>query len=91
MYDSVKLTQILINLVGNALKFTQKGKVSFGYTVSENTLQIFCPGYRHWNCYEMKELIFERFRQVDCSPTRKYGGAGLGLSISKGYVELSGR
>ncbi len=88
--DPVKLMQILVNLVENAMKYTHKGEVSFGYTVSDNKLQFYVKDTGIGIPQDMKELIFERFRQVDNSPTRKYGGTGLGLSISKGYVELLG-
>jgi len=88
--DPVKLTQILVNLVGNALKFTHKGKVSFGYTITGQKLQFFVEDTGIGIPEEMNEIIFERFMQVDNSPTRKYGGTGLGLSLSKGYVELLG-
>jgi PAS domain S-box-containing protein len=88
--DPVKLMQILVNLVENALKFTQKGKVRFGYTLTGNNLQFFVEDTGIGIPEEMHEYIFERFRQVDNSATRKYGGTGLGLALSKGYVELLG-
>jgi PAS domain S-box-containing protein len=88
--DPVKLMQILVNLVGNALKFTQKGKVRFGYTLIGNMLQFYIEDTGIGIAVEMQELIFEPFRQVDNSATRKYGGVGLGLAISKGYVKLLG-
>ena len=88
--DPIKLTQILVNLVGNALKFTQKGKVRFGYNLNDNKLQFFVEDTGIGIPEEMQEIIFERFRQVDNSATRKYGGTGLGLALSKGYVELLG-
>lgn len=88
--DPVKLMQILINLVGNALKFTKNGKVRFGYTLETNQLNFFVEDTGIGIPTEMHELIFERFRQVDNSATRKYGGTGLGLALSKGYVELLG-
>jgi len=88
--DPVKLMQILVNLVGNALKFTQKGKVRFGYDLQGNNLQFFVEDTGIGISEDMYNLIFERFRQIDNSATRKYGGTGLGLALSKGYVELLG-
>jgi PAS domain S-box-containing protein len=88
--DSVKLTQILINLVGNALKFTSEGSVKFGFTLSENIIEFFVSDTGIGIPKEMHNLIFERFRQVDNSSTRRYGGNGIGLTISKGYVEMMG-
>jgi signal transduction histidine kinase/CheY-like chemotaxis protein len=86
--DDEKLLQILNNLVNNALKFTHKGIVEFGYQLGDQKI-IFCvkdtgigiPPY-------MQGSIFERFVQSDLSDTREYGGNGLGLSIAKSYVEL---
>ena len=91
MTDPVRLRQILTNLLGNAVKFTQEGYVEMGYMVEKDTLL---------RCYVMdtgigipKEklsMIFDRFRQADDSTTRQYGGTGLGLAISKGLVEMMG-
>jgi PAS domain S-box-containing protein len=88
--DPVKLMQILVNIVGNALKFTHKGYVRFGYTLIEGVLQFFVEDTGIGIAEKMHKLIFERFRQVDNSATRKYGGTGLGLALSKGYIELLG-
>jgi PAS domain S-box-containing protein len=88
--DSIKLMQVLINLVGNALKFTHKGFVRFGYRIIGNILEFFVEDSGIGIHEDMHDLIFERFRQVDNSATRKYGGTGLGLALSKGYVYLLG-
>jgi PAS domain S-box-containing protein len=88
--DPVKLAQILINLVGNALKFTHKGHVKFGYRLVKGLLAFYVEDTGIGIPKEYQEVIFERFRQVDSSPTRKYGGTGLGLALSKGYAELLG-
>lgn len=88
--DPVKLMQVLVNLVENALKFTHKGHVRFGYTLIKNALHFFVEDTGIGIAEEMHEIIFERFRQVDNSATRRYGGTGLGLALSKGYVELLG-
>lgn len=90
LIDDVKLMQVLINLIGNAFKFTHKGSIRFGYHLKNSWVEFFVSDTGIGISPEMHELIFDRFRQVDNSPTRKYGGAGIGLALSKGYVELMG-
>jgi PAS domain S-box-containing protein len=91
--DQVRLRQVLINLVGNALKFTEQGEVTilaelstqtesavrFHFTISDTGIGI--P-------VEKQRKIFEAFAQADMSTTRRYGGTGLGLSISERIVRL---
>jgi signal transduction histidine kinase len=93
--DPTRLTQIIINLAGNAIKFTQEGKVEVDvkmlsnddetvlleFTVTDTGIGIPPDKLTH---------IFERFRQAEAHTTRKYGGTGLGLSIAKQLVELQG-
>jgi PAS domain S-box-containing protein len=88
--DSSKLTQILTNLIQNALKFTLEGSIAFGYTAKEHMLEFYVTDTGIGIPPEMNESIFERFRQVDSSITRHHEGSGLGLSISKAYVALLG-
>ncbi|NWJ52384.1 MAG: response regulator [Bacteroidetes bacterium] len=88
--DETKLVQILTNLIGNALKFTQQGHVNFGYTIKNNELEFFIEDTGIGVHPEMYDEIFKRFRQVESTMERKFGGSGLGLSISKAYVELLG-
>ncbi|MDE5421531.1 ATP-binding protein [Ancylomarina sp. DW003] len=88
--DSTKLTQILTNLVGNALKFTQEGFVNFGYTLKDNFLEFYVEDSGIGIPSDMHTDIFKRFRQVESTSARKYGGSGLGLSISKAFVEMLG-
>jgi PAS domain S-box-containing protein len=88
--DPAKLNVILSNLIGNALKFTSKGGVFFGYQVKEKFLEFYIEDSGIGIAPEMHEEIFKRFRQVEYSSNRQYGGSGLGLSISKAYVELLG-
>ncbi len=88
--DETKLMQILSNLVSNALKFTKKGQVSFGYTALDNELEFYIKDTGIGISPTMSEIIFDRFRQVENTTTREYGGSGLGLSISKAYVNLLG-
>jgi PAS domain S-box-containing protein len=93
--DSTRLRQVLLNLLGNAIKFTQSGEVSLRvapdagslvptalrFTVSDTGIGI--PA-------EKLGRVFERFTQADSSTTRRFGGSGLGLTISKRLVELMG-
>jgi len=88
--DSEKVTAILTNLVNNAIKFTYEGSIEFGYEKKGNWLEFFVKDTGIGIPHAQKELIFERFRQGSESLTRNYEGAGLGLSISKAYVEMIG-
>ena len=88
--DETKLIEILANLIGNALKFTKQGIVDFGYVKKENYLEFYVKDTGIGIPPEMHTEIFKRFRQVETTTTRQFGGSGLGLSISKAYVELLG-
>ncbi len=88
--DETKLIQILSNLVGNAVKFTRKGHVRFGFTVKENEIEFFTEDSGIGIPPDLHEEIFQRFRQVEFTAARQFGGSGLGLSISKAYVEMLG-
>ncbi len=86
--DETKLKQILTNLLSNAVKFTQSGKIEFGYSISDRDILFFVEDTGIGISEENKTIVFERFRQVESSLSRKVGGTGLGLSISKAIVEL---
>ena len=93
--DPIRLKQILINLIGNAVKFTHKGEIEIKITIlGEETLQdakIFQFSVRDTGIgisLENQKKIFEAFSQVDSSSTRKYGGTGLGLTISNKLLAL---
>ena len=93
--DSVRLRQVLINLVGNALKFTERGEV--GITVKQISndngqlaLRIEVTDTGIGMNEDARNRIFEAFSQADGSTTRKYGGTGLGLAISRQLVKLMG-
>lgn len=86
--DAVRLQQIFNNLLNNAFKFTQRGHVSMGYTLKDDSVVFFVEDSGDGIAEDQVENIFKRFRQIDYSLTKKYGGTGLGLSIVKGLVEL---
>lgn len=87
--DPVRLKQILSVLLDNAIKFTDKGRVEFGFThPSENEIQFFVKDTGIGLDDKYQGVIFERFRQVDEGATKKYDGAGIGLSIAKKLTEL---
>ncbi|MFP3859857.1 MAG: PAS domain-containing sensor histidine kinase [Bacteroidales bacterium] len=88
--DSVKFTQILNNLIKNAIKFTEHGKIDFGYRMKKNWLVFFVEDTGVGIDPHMQDKIFERFRQVHNSNARPYEGAGLGLAITKAFVEMLG-
>ncbi|GAB4039709.1 PAS domain S-box protein [Spirosoma jeollabukense] len=94
--DSVRLKQILVNLLGNAVKFTEKGEIELKIQALTDTAQEYVTfrfevrdtgiGIKP----EMQERIFEAFSQEDASTTKKYGGTGLGLTISNKILDLMG-
>jgi signal transduction histidine kinase/CheY-like chemotaxis protein len=91
--DAVRLTQILVNLIGNALKFTVKGSITINISNEGITGDIVKTGIAITDTgigieKEKLQYIFERFQQAEDSVTRKYGGTGLGLSIVKDLVTL---
>jgi len=89
--DGVRLKQILINLIGNAFKFTDKGFVQFGYKVRDDgMLQFFVKDSGIGIPRDKHDLIFSVFQRLDDSYTKNYSGAGLGLSITKSLVEKLG-
>ena len=93
--DPGRLRQILINLVGNAVKFTQKGEISIEVRVAEDfgksvKLRFAVKDTGIGIPQDKKRTIFKSFTQADSSTTRKYGGTGLGTTISKHLAELMG-
>jgi PAS domain S-box-containing protein len=88
--DREKLYAILTNLVGNAIKFTQTGSIELGVEKKANYLEFFVKDTGIGVSEQQKGIIFERFRQGSDLTSRFSEGAGLGLSISKAYVEMLG-
>src|SRR5262249_44405424 len=104
--DPVRLRQVLVNLVGNAVKFTEHGEVVVEVKIADCRLQIADLGGNLQSAIcnlqftvrdtgigvpaEKQGLIFEAFAQADSSMTRKYGGTGLGLTISSHLVAMMG-
>jgi CheY-like chemotaxis protein len=78
------------NLIGNAIKFTEKGIVEFGYEIQKEVVQFFISDTGIGLPNEKLNVIFERFRQAEESTTKEYGGTGLGLTISSKLIELLG-
>ncbi len=88
--DVIRLKQIIINLMNNAIKFTNKGQIKFGYVQRNELIEFFIEDTGIGIEKEFHKIIFDRFRQVDYTEKRKFGGTGLGLSISKSLVTLLG-
>ncbi|TDE40870.1 ATP-binding protein [Antarcticimicrobium sediminis] len=88
--DELRLRQILINLVGNALKFTERGHVSIRTESRGDTVAILVEDSGRGIPKEKWDSIFGKFDQVDPSSTREKGGTGLGLSITRQLIELQG-
>jgi signal transduction histidine kinase/CheY-like chemotaxis protein len=88
--DEAKLHQILTNLINNAVKFTKSGTIDFGFEIKNNFIQFYVKDTGIGIPAELHEKIFLRFIQAEQSMTKNYEGAGLGLAISKGLVELLG-
>jgi PAS domain S-box-containing protein len=88
--DENRLRQVLSYLLDNSVKYTNQGFIKFGYRMSGSKLDFFVEDSGKGIPTEKQKLIFERFRQADEGHSRKYGGVGLGLPISKGLVNLLG-
>ena len=92
--DSVRIRQVIINLVGNAIKFTEKGYVKIVATSIDKSrgrsIRIEIEDTGIGISSDQIPSLFDSFTQADSSNTRKYGGTGLGLAISKQLVELMG-
>ncbi len=89
--DPLRLNQILTNLIDNAVKFTEKGFIEFGYEIlNEEKILFYVKDTGVGMDHKKKDLVFDRFTKIEDDKTRLYRGAGLGLAISKSLVELLG-
>jgi PAS domain S-box-containing protein len=88
--DPFRLRQVLLNLLSNAVKFTSQGKIEYGFSLENNELLFYVKDTGIGIKQENIKLIFERFAQLELSLSRKFGGTGLGLTISKNIVEHLG-
>ncbi|MCF8303688.1 MAG: PAS domain S-box protein [Bacteroidales bacterium] len=88
--DPEKLNGILTNLIKNAIKYTHEGRIEFGYRLVEKNLEFYVSDTGIGIPQKQQKLIFDRFVQADLSITKPYEGFGLGLSITKAYVEMLG-
>jgi len=88
--DGNRIKQVICNLLNNAIKFTNQGKIQFGYKLKQKFIEFYVIDSGIGIASENQSLIFNRFRQV--APTKKTlnGGNGLGLAISKALVEKLG-
>ncbi len=92
LIDGGRLRQVLLNLIGNAAKFTEVGSITVtaGYDAAAERLSVSVLDTGPGIASEDVDLLFRRFSQVDAGLTRKHGGTGLGLAICKGLVEAMG-
>jgi signal transduction histidine kinase len=90
MGDEQRLTQVLLNLVGNAIKFTDSGEVRIVATAVNGQFTVSVTDTGPGIPKEHQARIFEQFHQVDSSNTKAKGGTGLGLAIAKQIVEMHG-
>lgn len=89
--DAYKLRRTLNNLAGNALKYSTEGFIDIGYRFgSNNMVEFFVKDEGIGFSKDKLDVMFQRFRQLDESQTRQYGGLGLGLSVAQRFVELLG-
>ena len=93
--DALRLKQVLGNLIGNAIKFTQHGEVTVSVSVVDTMKEALVVGFSVKDTGigmepQVQALVFDAFAQADSSTSRRFGGTGLGLSISRRLVELMG-
>jgi signal transduction histidine kinase len=88
--DEQRLTQVLLNLVGNAIKFTDTGEVRIAATSANGHFTVAVTDTGPGIPSDQLHKVFEQFHQVDNSNTKKKGGTGLGLAIAKQIVEMHG-
>jgi signal transduction histidine kinase len=88
--DRRKVVRILANLLSNAFKFTPRGEIRAAVAVRDGMVQFTVQDTGIGIATEAQDVIFDEFRQVDGSVTRRYGGSGLGLALSRRLARLLG-
>jgi signal transduction histidine kinase/CheY-like chemotaxis protein len=88
--DKTKVEQIIYNLLKNAFKFTKEGKIHFGYEIQGDMIQFMVEDSGPGIPLNLQKDVFDRFKKSDSPPSSEEEGSGLGLSISKTFVELMG-
>ena len=88
--DSEKIIAILTNLVKNAIKYSEKGSIEFGYNIKGNCFEFFVKDTGIGIAKDRQAAIFDRFVQADIADKQALQGADLGLAITKAYVEVLG-
>jgi signal transduction histidine kinase/CheY-like chemotaxis protein len=88
--DRLRIRQVMLNLLSNAIRFTQAGRITVSAQVREKDIQVTVSDTGHGIAPEDCDKVFEEFRQVDGSLSRRHGGTGLGLTLSRRLVELHG-
>ncbi|WP_310558349.1 ATP-binding protein [Flavobacterium sp.] len=90
--DEIKLKQVIVNLISNAIKYTEKGQITFGYQINEkdNTIEFTVKDTGLGIDEENLKVIFDRFRRIEDEFSIELSGLGLGLAISKAYIEMLG-
>lgn len=88
--DVTKVSQIVSNLIKNAIKFTKQGRIEYGFEVHEHEIKFYVSDTGIGIHPKLQEFVFDRFRQADLSAYKPEEGIGLGLSICKAFVEILG-
>jgi CheY-like chemotaxis protein len=90
--DEIKLKQVIVNLIANAIKYTESGQVTFGYQINETdkTIEFSVTDTGLGIDEENLKVIFDRFRRIEDEFSAELSGLGLGLAISKAYIEMLG-
>ena len=88
--DETRIKQVLVNFIGNALKFTESGYIEIGVKLENNNVEFHVKDTGIGIAKDYHDKIFDRFRQVEAAQTRKYGGNGLGLAITRNLAGLLG-
>jgi len=88
--DPIRLKQILIKLLDNAVKYTASGKITFGYKIDQNNITFFVEDTGIGLSEDKKEIVFDLFRKIVDVKVKMYGGTGLGLTLARYLVDLLG-